>query len=69
MTIHPPSKYLDYIAYCNKRKHFCKDYRNAKIRLFKGDLHLEDYFKILHNIKRAAIELELEYFDVLHMRA
>ncbi len=68
MTLHRPSKYLDFIAYCNKRKSFSKDYQNAKARLFNGDLHIDDYFKSLRRIQKAAIELELQYFDVLHMR-
>lgn len=68
MTIHRPNKYIDFIAYCHKRKNFSRDYQNAKAKLFNGDLHIDDYFRKLHNIKQAAIELELEYFDVLHMR-
>ena len=68
MTIYRPNKYIDFIAYCNKRKTFSRDYKNAKAKLFKGDLHIDDYFRKLHNIQQAAIELELEYFDVLHMR-
>ena len=68
MTIYRPNKYIDFIAYCNKRKTFSRDYQNAKAKLFKGDLHIDDYFRKLRNIQQAAIELELEYFDVLHMR-
>jgi hypothetical protein len=68
MTIYRPSKYIDFIAYCNKRKTFCKDYQKAKAKLFKGDLHIDDYFRKLRSIQKSAIELELEYFDILHMR-
>ncbi len=68
MTVHRPSKYLDFIAYCSKRKTFSKDYQNAKEKLFQGDLHIDEYFRKLRNIQKAAIELELQYFDVLHMR-
>ncbi|MGD1945487.1 MAG: hypothetical protein ACFB0A_04265 [Croceivirga sp.] len=68
MTLYRPSQYFDFIAYCKKRKIFSKDYQNAKESLFNGDLHLEDYFIKLRKIKNAAIELELQYFDILHMR-
>ncbi|MEM8927204.1 MAG: hypothetical protein AAGC45_03290 [Bacteroidota bacterium] len=68
MIVHRPNKYIDFIAYCNKRKNFSKDYQNAKAKLFKGDLHIDDYLRKLHHIQQAAIELELKYFDVLHMR-
>ena len=68
MTVHRPGKYIDFIAYCNKRKAFCKDYQHAKAQLFNGELHIDDYFKYIKSIQQAAIELELQYFDVLHMR-
>lgn len=68
MTIHKPAEYLDFVAYCNKRKLYSKDYRNAKIELYKGEINLKAYFQKLKDIQKAALELEIEYFDILHMR-
>ncbi len=68
MPIYRPTKYINFIAYCNKRKVCCKDYRNAKTKLFNGDLSQHEYLKKLWSIRKSAIELEIKYFDVLHMR-
>ena len=68
MTLHNPAKYIDFIAYCNKRKSFSKAYADAKRRLYEGELLVEDYFSQLRKIQQDAIELELQYFDILHMR-
>lgn len=68
MTIHKPGEYMDFVAYCNKRKLCSKEYRNAKIELYNGEINLKEYFKKLRSIQEVALELEIEYFDILHMR-
>lgn len=59
---------MDFVAYCNKRKLCSKEYQNAKIELYNVEINLKEYFQKLRGIQEAALELEIEYFDILHMR-
>ncbi len=68
MNLYQPTKYLSFITYCNKRKQFCQEYQQAKHHFFNGEIDPKEYFKRLKGIQQAAIELELRYFDILHMR-
>ncbi|MDC6362974.1 MULTISPECIES: hypothetical protein [Flavobacteriaceae] len=65
------SKVLDYInffVYCKKKKTFCKGYRRLRENKVKGYINQREYAKSLRNIYNAVIELELDYFDIRHMR-
>ncbi|SNZ00524.1 hypothetical protein SAMN06265377_2348 [Flagellimonas pacifica] len=69
MLVHQPSNYIDFLKYCKKRRSFCKGYQRLKKDRSRGDINQFDYVKSLRKIHRAAIELELEYFDILYMRS
>ncbi|RDY61187.1 hypothetical protein [Flagellimonas nanhaiensis] len=62
------SNYYNFLVYCNKRKTFCKGYQRLKKDRFRGYIDQHSYVKSLRQIHRAALELELDYFDILHMR-
>ncbi|NAY90565.1 hypothetical protein GTQ34_01425 [Muricauda sp. JGD-17] len=62
------SKYIKFFIYCNKRRSFCKGYQRLKKEKFLGYIDQHNYIKSLRKIHRSALELELDYFDILHMR-
>lgn len=68
MLVHQPSKYIEFIRYCKKRKSFCKGYHRLKRDRFRGTIDQYSYIKSLRKIHTSVIELELDYFDILHMR-
>ncbi|WP_136468114.1 hypothetical protein [Flagellimonas onchidii] len=68
MLVIQPSNYIDLLKYYKKRKSFCKGYERLKRDRLKGYITQHDYVKSLRKIHSAAIELELDYFDVLYMR-
>ncbi|MEZ4808918.1 MAG: hypothetical protein R2819_01045 [Allomuricauda sp.] len=62
------SDYINFWIYCNKRKSFCKGYHRLKKDRFRGYIDQNSYVRSLRKIHRAAIELDLDYFDILHLR-
>ncbi len=68
MLVYQPSKYLDFFSYCKQRRLFCKSYQVLKDRRVLGEITQADYFKQLKELHYHVIELEIEYFDILHMR-
>jgi len=56
------------MIYCKKRKSFCKGYRRLKENRLRGYIDHKDYVRSLRKIYNATIELELDYFDIRHMR-
>ncbi|SHG22548.1 hypothetical protein [Flagellimonas flava] len=68
MLVQQPSQYIDFLVYCKKRRSFCKGYHRLKKLWYNGEIAYSDYVQSLRKIRRAAIELELDYFDILHMR-
>lgn len=68
MLVQQPSHYFDFLVYCKKRRSFCKGYHRLKKLWYNGDIGYSDYVRSLGQIHKAAIELELDYFDILHMR-
>ncbi len=68
MLVSQPSNYIDLLKYYKKRKSFCKGYQRLKKDRGRGYINQHDYVRSLRKIHRAAIELELEYFDILYMR-
>ncbi len=68
MLVHQPSNYINFLKYCKKRKSFCKGYHHLKEAWFNGHIGYSDYVRSLSKIQKSAIELELHYFDILHMR-
>ncbi|MEC7262831.1 MAG: hypothetical protein VXW38_03760 [Bacteroidota bacterium] len=62
---------LDHIAlysYYKKRKYICNRYRNLRKNKILGYLEKGHYKQSLIQLRNAAIELELEYFDILYLR-
>ncbi|MEM9649204.1 MAG: hypothetical protein AAF969_12045 [Bacteroidota bacterium] len=68
MLVQQPSQYIDFLVYCNKRRSFCRGYHRLKKLWYNGEIGHSDYVQSLRKIRREAIELELDYFDILHMR-
>ncbi|PWL38469.1 hypothetical protein DKG77_09395 [Flagellimonas aquimarina] len=68
MLVREPLNYIEFLRYCKKKKSFCKGYHRLKRDRFKGVIDQYNYLKSLRKIQRSAIELELDYFDILHMR-
>lgn len=68
MLVQQPSRYIDFLMYCKKRRSFCKGYHRLKKLLYNGEIGYADYVRSLRKIHKAAIELELDYFDILYMR-
>nr|WP_299389168.1 hypothetical protein [Allomuricauda sp.] len=68
MLVQQPSHYIDFLVYCKKRRSFCKGYNRLKKLLHNGQIGYAEYVKSIRKIHRQAIELELHYFDILHMR-
>ncbi|WP_222984515.1 hypothetical protein [Flagellimonas meishanensis] len=62
------SNYIKFFMYCSKRRAFCKGYHRLKKDKFRGYIDQHNYVRSLRSIHRAALELELDYFDILHMR-
>ncbi|GMN04750.1 hypothetical protein MTsPCn5_01380 [Croceitalea sp. MTPC5] len=68
MLVQQPSKYLDFFNYCKQRRLFCKSYHKLKAMKALGEIGQTDYVKALRNLQHGVIELEIRYFDILHMR-
>ncbi len=68
MLVYPPSKYLDFLTYCNQRRLFSKNYKQLRNRKLIGEIGQNDYIKSLRKLHNSVIELEIQYFDILHMR-
>lgn len=68
MLVYQPSRYLGFLSYCKQRKLFCKAYQRLKDKKALGEITQQDYFKQLKTLHHSVIELEIEYFDILHMR-
>ncbi len=68
MLAYQPSKYLDFLSYCKQRRLCSKDYHRLKAMKALGEIGPKDYFKALRKLHETVIELELQYFDILHMR-
>ncbi len=68
MLVHQPSNYIEFLRYCKKRRSFCRGYHRLKRDKFRGAIDQYNYVKSLRKIHKSAIELELDYFDILHMR-
>ncbi|WP_431121906.1 hypothetical protein [Flagellimonas flava] len=68
MLVQQPSHYIDFLVYCKKRKSFCKGYHRLKKLWYDGKIGYNEYVRSLGKIQRSAIELELDYFDILYMR-
>ncbi|WP_421809676.1 hypothetical protein [Flagellimonas sp.] len=60
--------YINFLIYCKKKRSFCKGYHRLKENKLKGYINQREYVKSLRNIYNAVIELELDYFDIRHMR-
>ncbi|TXJ91070.1 hypothetical protein [Flagellimonas pelagia] len=63
--------FLDHIAfyaYYRKKKSICSRYRNLRKNKVLGYLEKGHYKRSLQHLRNAAIELELEYFDILYLR-
>lgn len=68
MLVYQPSKYLDFLSYCRQRRLFSRNYQNLRLMKQSGEIAQNEYVKALRKLHNRVIELELQYFDILHMR-
>jgi len=68
MLVYQPSKYLDFLSYCKQRRLFSKSYQQLRQLKHQGGIEQKDYTKALRSLHNNVIELEIQYFDILHMR-
>lgn len=68
MLVYPPSKYLDFLSYCRQRRLFSRNYQNLRLMKQSGEIAQNEYVQALRKLHNRVIELELQYFDILHMR-
>lgn len=68
MLVYQPSKYLDFLSYCKQRRLFSRSYQHLRQLKQHGEMSQNEYTKSLHTLRNSVIELEIQYFDVLHMR-
>lgn len=55
-------------SYYRKRKSICEKYRDLRKKLISGCLDRAHYLRSLRKLHHDAIELELDYFDILYLR-
>ncbi len=68
MLVYQPSKYLDFLSYCKQRKTLSKAYHRLKDKKLLGEITDTAYLTKLKVLHHSVIELEIQYFDILHMR-
>lgn len=68
MLVYTPSKYLSFLSYCKQRRVFSRDYHQLQNLKQVGILSQQEYVKALRKLRESVIELEIKYFDILHMR-
>lgn len=68
MLVYQPSKYLDFLSYCKQRRLFSKSYQHLRQLKHQEGIEQKDYNKALRSLHNSVIELEIQYFDILHMR-
>lgn len=68
MLVYQPSKYLDFFSYCKQRRLFSKDYKHLRHLKRLGAVGEKEYVNSLRMLHNSVIELEIQYFDILHMR-
>lgn len=68
MLVYQPSKYLDFLSYCKQRRLFSKSYQHLRQLKYQEGIEQKDYNKALRSLHNSVIELEIQYFDILHMR-
>ena len=68
MLVYQPSKYLEFLAYCKQRRLYSKSYQNLREMKQMGEISYHEYVNSLRKLRDNVIELEIQYFDILHMR-